>query len=156
GSEDYKDDNAQGNDATELTLAQADITQGATVLVFDPLDSTVGAQIQQLATQKGVKVISYDRATFTGTNTYYVSFDNVQVGKLIGKGFVQCVSDWGVKNAQVYELDGGQNSDPNAASFAQRYNDAIWGKKVANVDNGTTNSQGMKLVGEQVATDWKN
>ena len=85
-----------------------------------------------------------------------MSFDNVQVGELIGKGFVQCVSDWGVKNAQVFELDGGQNSDPNAVSFAQGYNDAIWGKKVAHVDNGTTNSQGMKLVGEQVATDWKN
>ena len=137
-------------------MAQADITNGATVLIMDPLNSTVGSQIQSLAQSKGVKVISYDRATFTGTSTYYVSFDNVQVGELIGKGFVQCVSDWGVKNAQVFELDGGQNSDPNAVSFAQGYNDAIWGKKVAHVDNGTTNSQGMKLVGEQVATDWKN
>src|SRR5205809_292738 len=155
-SSDFTITNAQGQEAQDLAIAQADITNGATVLIMDPLNSTVGSQIQTLAQQKGVKVISYDRATFTGTNTYYVSFDNVQVGELIGKGFVQCVSDWGVKSAQVYELDGGQNSDPNAVSFAQGYNDAIWGKKVAHVDNGTTNSQGMKLVGEQVATDWKN
>ena len=155
-SSDFTITNAQGQEAQELAQAQTAITNGATVLIMDPLNSTVGSQIQNLASQKGVKVISYDRATFTGTNTYYVSFDNVQVGELIGKGFVQCVSDWGVKNAQVYELDGGQNSDPNAVSFAQGYNDAIWGKKVAHVDNGTTNSQGMKLVGEQVATDWKN
>src|SRR2546427_4640296 len=155
-SSDFSISNAQGQEAQELSLAQAAITNGATVLIMDPLNSTVGAQIQNLAQQKGVKVISYDRATFTGTSTYYVSFDNVQVGELIGKGFVQCVSDWGVKNAQVFELDGGQNSDPNAVSFAQGYNDAIWGKKVAHVDNGTTNSQGMKLVGEQGATDWKN
>src|SRR6184192_1995702 len=148
--------NAQGDEAKELSIAQADITNGATVLIMDPLNSSVGSQIQAYAQSHGVKVISYDRATFTGSNTYYVSFDNVQVGELIGKGFVQCVADWGVKNAQVYELDGGQNSDPNAVSFAQGYNDAIWGKKVAHVDNGTTNSQGMKLVGEQVATDWKN
>src|SRR5437667_8611120 len=153
---DFTITNAQGQEAQELAIAQADIANGATVLIMDPLNSTVGSQIQNLASQKGVKVISYDRATFTGTNTYYVSFDNVQVGELIGKGFVQCVSDWGVKNPQVYELDGGQNSDPNAVSFAQGYNDAIWGKKVAKVDTGTTNSQGMKLVGEQVATDWKN
>src|SRR5438309_4786862 len=152
----FKIDNAAGQESQELAIAQADITAGASVLIMDPLNSTVGSQIQALAQSHGVKVISYDRATFTGTNTYYVSFDNVQVGELIGKGFVQCVSDWGVKNAQVYELDGGQNSDPNAVSFAQGYNDAIWGKKVAHVDNGTTNSQGMKLVGEQVATDWKN
>ena len=85
-SSDFKIDNAQGNDATELALAQADITQGASVLVFDPLDSTVGTQIQALAQSHGVAAISYDRATFQGTNTYYVSFDNVQVGKLIGKG----------------------------------------------------------------------
>src|SRR6266576_5939830 len=155
-SSDFTISNAQGQEAQELAQAQTAITNGATVLIMDPLNSTVGSQIQTLAQQKGVKVISYDRATFTGTNTYYVSFDNVQVGELIGKGFVQCVSDWGVKNAQVFELDGGQNSDPNAVSFAQGYNDAIWGKKAAHVDNGTTNSQGMKLVGEQVATGWKN
>jgi D-xylose transport system substrate-binding protein len=157
----YKDSdftigNAQGQEAQELALAQADITNGATVLIMDPLNSTVGSQIQQLAQSKGVKVISYDRATFTGTNTYYVSFDNVQVGELIGKGFVQCVSDWGIKNPQVFELDGGQNSDPNAVSFAQGYNDAIWGQKQAHVNTGATNSQGMTLVNEQVATDWKN
>ena len=155
-SSDFTIGNAQGQEAQELALAQADITNGATVLIMDPLNSTVGSQIQSLAQSKGVRVISYDRATFTGTSTYYVSFDNVQVGELIGKGFVQCVSDWGVKNAQVFELDGGQNSDPNAVSFAQGYNDAIWGKKVAKVDAGTTNTQGMKLVNEQVATDWKN
>jgi len=155
-SSDFTIGNAQGQEAQELALAQAAITNGATVLIMDPLNSTVGSQIQQLAQQKGVKVISYDRATFTGTNTYYVSFDNVQVGELIGKGFVQCVSDWGVKNPQVFVLHGGQNSDPNAVSFAQGYNDAVWGKKEANVDAGATNSQGMKLVGEQVATDWKN
>src|SRR5947207_4034032 len=153
---DFTITNAQGQEAQELAQAQTAITNGATVLIMDPLNSTVGSQIQNLASQKGVKVISYDRATFTGTNTYYVSFDNVQVGELIGKGFVQCVSDWGVKNPQVYELDGGQNSDPNAVSFAQGYNDAIWGQKVPNVAAGATNSQGMKLVGEQVATDWKN
>jgi hypothetical protein len=82
-SSDFKIDNAQGSDATELADAQSDITLGATVLVFDPLDSTVGAQIQTFAQSHGVATISYDRATFQGTNVYYVSFDNVQVGKLI-------------------------------------------------------------------------
>ena len=41
-------------------------------------------------------MISYDRATFTGTNTYYVSFNNFTVGKLIGQGFEACVAAWGV------------------------------------------------------------
>src|SRR5438094_8483187 len=155
-SSDFTITNAQGQEAQELAIAQADITNGATVLIMDPLDSRVGSQIQAYAQSHGVKVISYDRATFTGSNTYYVSFDNVQVGELIGKGFVKCVTDWGVSSPQVFELDGGQNSDPNAVDFAKGYNDAIWSQKVANVADGTTNSQGMKLVHEQVATDWKN
>jgi D-xylose transport system substrate-binding protein len=155
-SSQYTIDNAAGQEATEFSQAQALITAGATVLIMDPLSPTVGTQIQSYAQSHGVKIISYDRATFTGTNTYYVSFDNVQVGELIGKGFVQCVSDWGVKSPQVFELDGGQNSDPNAVSFAQGYNDAIWGQKVANVADGATNPQGMKLVHEQIATNWDN
>ena len=36
--------NAQGSDATQLSLAQADITKGASVLIMDPLDSGVGAR----------------------------------------------------------------------------------------------------------------
>jgi D-xylose transport system substrate-binding protein len=155
-SSQYTIDNAAGQEATEYSQAQALITAGATVLIMDPLSPTVGTQIQAYAQSHGVKVISYDRATFTGTNTYYVSFDNVQVGELIGKGFVQCISDWKVSSPQIFVLHGGQNSDPNAIDFAKGYNDAIWGQKVANVDDGATNSQGMKLVHEQVATDWNN
>jgi D-xylose transport system substrate-binding protein len=152
----FKIDNAQGQEAQELSIAQADITAGATVLIMDPLNSSVGSQIQSYAQSHGVKVISYDRATFTGTSTYYVSFDNVQVGVLIGKGFTDCVSAWGVKSPQVFTLNGGQNSDPNAVSFAQGYNSIVWGDSVPQETVGKTNAAGMKLVGDQVATDWKN
>ena len=155
-SSNFKIDNAQGVDATELSDAQADISLGATVLVFDPLDSTVGAQIEQLASSHGVKVISYDRATFQGTNTYYVSFDNYQVGQLIGQGFEQCVSDWNVSSPQVFELDGGEDTDPNAVSFAQGYNNAIWGKQTTPLTAGTTNGKGYTLVGDQITPGWTN
>src|SRR4029077_4257375 len=143
--------NAQGTTTTELAIAQADITAGAKVLLVDPIDSTTGKAIQAAATAAGVKMISYDRATFQGTDTYYVSFDNVQVGELIGKGFMQCVTDWGVTTAKVFTVDGGQDTDPNAIDFAKGYNDAIWGQKVAQVKAGATNAAGMTLVGEQIA-----
>ncbi len=151
----FKIDNAQGNDATELAQAQADITQGAKVLVMDPLDSTVGTQIQQAAAAKGVKLISYDRATFTGTNTYYVSFDNVQVGKLIGQGFKDCVSAWNVSNAKVFTLNGGEDTDPNAIDFAKGYNSVVWGDSVPQETVGKT-ANGMTLVGDQIAPGWDN
>jgi D-xylose transport system substrate-binding protein len=155
-SNEYKIENAGGDPAQELNLATADITAGAKVLVFDPLNSNVGGQIQQLAQSKGVKTISYDRATFTGTNVYYVSFDNVQVGKLIGDGFQKCVTDWGVTNPKVFELDGGQDTDPNAVSFAQGYNQSIWGDKTTPLAAGKTNSAGMTLVAEKIAPGWDN
>src|SRR5690348_7022059 len=155
-SSQFKIDNAQGNDATELAQAQADITQGATVLIMDPLDSTVGSQIQQLAQSHGVKVISYDRATFTGNNTYYVSFDNVQVGKLIGQGFVDCVTAWNVSKPQVFTLNGGEDTDPNAVSFAQGYNQVIWNSQDTPQQAGKTNDKGYTLVGDQVAPGWDN
>jgi D-xylose transport system substrate-binding protein len=155
-STEYKIDNAGGDPAQELNLATADITAGAKVLVFDPLNSNVGGQIQQLAQGKGVKTISYDRATFTGTNVYYVSFDNVQVGKLIGDGFQKCVTDWGVTNPQVFELDGGQDTDPNAVSFAQGYNNSIWLDKTTPLAAGKTNAAGYKLVAEKIAPAWDN
>jgi len=152
---DYSIQNAAGTTTTELALAQAAITAGARVLVVDPIDSTTGKQIQSAAAQAGIPMISYDRATFQGTSTYYVSFDNVQVGELIGKGFLQCVSDWGVKDPKVFTLDGGQDTDPNAIDFAKGYNDAVWGQKVAQVKAGTT-ANGMTLVDEQLAPGWDN
>jgi D-xylose transport system substrate-binding protein len=155
-SSQFKIDNAQGTTSTQLAIAQADITQGAKVLIFDPLDSNTGAQVQQYAQSHGVKTISYDRATFTGTNVYYVSFDNEKVGELIGQGFLDCVTKWGVSSPKVFELHGGQNSDPNAVSFAQGYNKIIWGKTDPTLTAGLTNDKGMTLVGDAVTPDWKN
>jgi D-xylose transport system substrate-binding protein len=151
----FKIDNAQGSDATELALAQADITQGAKVLIMAPLDSTVGDQIQQAAAAKGVKLISYDRATFTGTNTYYVSFDNVQVGKLIGQGFKDCLTAWSVPSPKVFTLNGGEDTDPNAIDFAKGYNSVVWGDSVPQETVGKS-ANGATLVGDQVAPAWDN
>jgi len=151
----FKIDNAQGNDATELAQAQADITQGAKVLIMDPLDSTVGTQIQQAAAAKGVKVISYDRATFTGNKTYYVSFNNVNVGKLIGQGFLDCVKAWNVSSPQVFTLNGGEDTDPNAIDFAKGYNQVVWGEAVPQETVGKS-ANGLTLVGDEVAPGWDN
>ncbi|HEY5025083.1 MAG TPA: substrate-binding domain-containing protein [Acidimicrobiales bacterium] len=155
-SSDFKIDNAQGVDATELADAQADVALGAKVLVFDPIDSTVGAEVQSYASTHGVAVISYDRATFTGTNTYYVSFDNNLVGKLIGQGFESCVSAWGVSSPKVFELDGGEDTDPNAISFAGGYNSVIWNSTTTPLKAGLTNSKGYTLIGDQITPGWVN
>jgi D-xylose transport system substrate-binding protein len=115
--------NAQGSDATELTDAQEAITKGAGVLVVDPLDSGIGARIESYAKSHGVAVIDYDRLTLGGSRGYYVSFDNVQVGKLIGQGLVTCAAAWHVSKPNVLVMKGAP-TDNNATLFAQGY-DAV-------------------------------
>jgi D-xylose transport system substrate-binding protein len=152
----FRIDNAQGSDATELDLATADINLGAKVLIMTPLDGPTGSAIAQLAGSKGVTLISYDRATFQGSKTYYVSFDNEAVGEAIGNGFLSCVTSWGIKSPQVFVLNGGEDTDPNAISFATGYNKVVWSQAAKSVPGGATNSQGMTLVGENFAPGWSN
>jgi D-xylose transport system substrate-binding protein len=115
--------NAGGSDQTELSDAEADITSGASVLIIDPLDSGVGAQIESYAKTHGVGVIDYDRLTLGGSRSYYVSFDNVKVGTLLGQGLVTCAANWGVTQPNVIEMKGAA-TDNNATLFAQGY-DAV-------------------------------
>ena len=112
--------NAQGSDATELSDAQEAITKGASVLIMDPLDSGVGASIESYAKSHGVAVIDYDRLTLGGDRSYYVSFNNVQVGTLIGQGFVSCATAWHVAKPNVLVMKGAP-TDNNATLFAQGY-----------------------------------
>ena len=78
------------------------------------------------------------------------------MGELIGQGFKSCVSAWKVSKPQVYVLNGGQDTDPNAISFATGYNKVVWGQAAKTVAAGATNSQGYKLVGENFAPGWDN
>jgi D-xylose transport system substrate-binding protein len=116
-------ENAQGQDPTQLADAEAAITKGSKVLIVDPLDPGVGAKIESYAKSHGVPVIDYDRITLGGSRKYYVSFDNVRVGQLLGQGLVSCISAWKVKNPQVIVMRG-DPTDNNATLFAQGY-DAV-------------------------------
>jgi D-xylose transport system substrate-binding protein len=118
--------NAQGSDATEYSDAQADITKGATVLIMDPLDSGVGARIETYAKSHGVAVIDYDRLTLGGSRKYYVSFNNVYVGTLLGQGLASCITNWKVSKPQVMVMKGAP-TDNNATLFADGY-DAVLAK----------------------------
>src|SRR6185437_3246829 len=137
-SSDFVIQNALGSDATQLSDAQSDITKGASVLVVDPLDSGVGAHIESYAKQHGVAVIDYDRLTLGGTRSYYVSFNNVKVGQVMGQGLVSCVSAWGVKSPNVIVMKGAP-TDNNATLFAQGYDGVLApffsGKGWTNVSN---------------------
>jgi D-xylose transport system substrate-binding protein len=74
-----------------------------------------------------VAVIDYDRLTLGGSRKFYVSFNNVNVGTLIGKGLVSCVANWKVAKPDVAVMVGSP-TDNNATLFAQGY-DAVLAPK---------------------------
>jgi D-xylose transport system substrate-binding protein len=117
--------NAQGSASTMQTQADAMISSGASVLLVDPLDPGSGAAIESKAEAAGAKVIDYDRLVTGGpADRYYVSFDNVKVGSLIGQGEVDCITAWNVSKPNILIMNG-DPSDNNAKLFAQGYHSVL-------------------------------
>jgi D-xylose transport system substrate-binding protein len=116
--------NANGQDTTQEQQAQQLISWGAGVILETDLDSASGAQIEKEAKAKDVVPIDYDRLTQGGGAAYYVSFDNVQVGKDQGTALTQCPQVAGKSSVGYVEIDGAP-TDNNATLFAQGYNSVL-------------------------------
>ena len=124
-SDQFTIQNAQGSASTMQTQADAMISDGASVLLVDPLDPGSGAAIESKAEAAGAKVIDYDRLVTGGpADRYYVSFDNVKVGSLIGQGEVDCITAWNVSKPNILIMNG-DPSDNNAKLFAQGYHSVL-------------------------------
>jgi D-xylose transport system substrate-binding protein len=123
--------NAQGDKAAFQTIAEQMITGGVTVLMIVNLDSGTGKAVLDKARQAGVGTIDYDRLTLNGGASYYVSFNNVEVGKLQGAGLVKCLTDKGAVKPVVAELHGSP-TDNNATLFKEGYESVLNPKYASN------------------------
>lgn len=106
--------NAQGDIQRFSTIADQMIQRGVDVLAITNLSNESGAAVQQRAEAAGIPTIDYDRLTLGGSASYYVSFDNTQVGTLQGQGLVDCIGDQ--EGAQIIEIQGSP-TDSNATLF---------------------------------------
>src|SRR2546430_4678464 len=120
----YDTQNAQGDKNAFQTIADQLITKGVNVLVIVNLDSGTGKAVLDKAKAQGIATIDYDRLTLGGGADYYVSFDNVAVGKLQGTGLLKCLTDKGAQKPKVAELNGSP-TDNNATLFAHGYNSVL-------------------------------
>ena len=118
----YTITNAEGDAGTQASQADQAITNGAKVIMLVDLDFGSGAAIIRKAHNQGVKVIDYDRLTLGGDADFYVSFDNVEVGKLMGQELDKALA--GKTKPVVAQLDGGPE-DNNATLFAQGYDSIL-------------------------------
>jgi D-xylose transport system substrate-binding protein len=140
--------NAEGDRQRQRAQAEQALTNGARVILLVNLDSGSGAAIHNLAASKGAKVIDYDRLTLKGKTAYYVSFNNVAVGRLQGAGIVAALKKSGKYSQKpvVAELHGSP-TDNNATLFRQGY------ESVLNplYKNGT-----LTKGPQQAVPDWDN
>ncbi|TQS40221.1 sugar ABC transporter substrate-binding protein [Cryptosporangium phraense] len=137
--------NALGDKSKFVSIADGMIQEGVSVLAIVNLDSATGAQVESKAKAAGVKTIDYDRLTLGGQADYYVSFDNVQVGKLQGQGLVDGLTAAKKTNPSIIELNGSP-TDNNATLFKQGYDSVLDPKYKA----------GWKKAGDQSVPDWDN
>jgi D-xylose transport system substrate-binding protein len=111
--------NASGDADQQQTQAEADMSNGACILVLAPVDSQKSAAIVASAKVKGIPVISYDRLIYSNDLNYYVSFDNEAVGTLQGKYIVDHYKSYvSGGNNNVVMINGAQ-TDNNALLFKQ-------------------------------------
>ena len=131
--------NADQKADQQQNQADAALTNGAKVMVLDPVDSASAASIVSKAKAQNVPVISYDRLITGADIDYYISFDNVQVGKLQAQSLVDALKKDG-KSGSVVMINGAP-TDNNAKLF----------KKGAHT---VLDSSGFKIGKEYDTPDW--
>ncbi len=128
--------NADQDASKQQQQAEAAITNGAQVLVLDPVDAESASVIAQRASQSKIPVLSYDRLVQKADLAGYISFDNEKVGKLQGQWLVDHV-----KKGGTIVMINGSPTDPNAALFKKGAHSVI-------------DSSGLKVGAEYDTPDW--
>ena len=116
--------NATQDAAKQQNQADAALTQGADVLVLDPVDAGSAGAIVKKAKAQDVPVVSYDRLITDSDVDYYISYDNTRVGKLQGDTLIKGLKAVDKPTGPVVML-AGDPADNNAKLFKQGANEAL-------------------------------
>jgi len=119
--------NANQDAALQQSQADAALTNGAQVLVLDPVDSASAASIVEKAVAAKVPVISYDRLILNAPVNYYISFDNEKVGTLQGQALLDKLTADGNAGKTIVMINGSP-TDNNATLFKKGAHSVLDGK----------------------------
>jgi D-xylose transport system substrate-binding protein len=117
-------ENAQGDKAAFVKIAQNMVNSGVKVLIIANLDATSGAAALSAAKAKKIPTIDYDRLTLNGGADYYVTFDGGQVGNLQAEYLSHCLGAKHKTGAVIAELNGSP-TDNNATLFKNGYDQTL-------------------------------
>ncbi len=132
--------NANENAELQSKQVRELVDMGVDVIVIIPYDKEDIGQALKQAKRSGVKVISYDRLARYGDVDAYLSFDNIEVGRLMGNALVEKVPEGN------YVIINGSPKDNNSFMFNEGYMSAISPK----VTSGE-----IRIVKEIWAEDWR-
>ncbi len=99
---------ANSDPVKQYELARKLLDEGIDILVLVPVDLNDAARIVQMAHQYKVKVLSYDRLVKNCNLDFYISFDNVEVGKIQAEYLAKICPKGN------YALIGGATTDNNS------------------------------------------
>ena len=85
--------NADQDPTKQQSQVEAALTEGADVIVLDPVDSTSAAGMVTRAQQADIPVISYDRLILDADLDCYVSVQQPEVGKQQGTALAEKLAD---------------------------------------------------------------
>jgi D-xylose transport system substrate-binding protein len=128
--------NADQDASKQQQQAEAALTQGAKVMVLDPVDGAAAATIVKQANAKGVPVISYDRLLLNSKPDYYVEFNSPSVGKIQGKALADKLGNKGTivmingaptdNNAKLFKEGAHSVLDKSGIKIAKEYDTPDW------------------------------
>lgn len=103
------------------------IAQGAEVIVLDPVDSSAAASLVNQAQAQDVRVIAYDRPIPDAPADFYVSFDNVGIGRAIAQSLVDHLQAEGVADGSGVLQVNGSPTDAAAGLIRDGIDEALDG-----------------------------
>jgi D-xylose transport system substrate-binding protein len=99
---------AEYDDKLQISQAHEMIEKGVSVLIVNSVNMNTAAAIVRDAHENGVKVIAHDRLIRNSDLDFFISYDNVKVGKLMAESITK------IKPDGNYLLFGGDKADQNA------------------------------------------
>lgn len=140
--------NANGNTEIQESQADADLANGDCILVVAAHDSIAAKSIVEKAKARQIPVIAYDRLIQSKNLDYYVSFNNIEVGRLQGQYIADHYWDYQKTSGKInIAVISGSQTDTNALLFSIGVHKAL-DPLFANND--------LSKVSEDFTPDWSN
>ena len=117
--------NANGDVKEQIAQIEYFIKKKMDVIVIVAIDADTLTDVVAKAKAEGIRVISYDRLILGAGTDLYVSFDNEQVGTLMGESLKESLPDGG----RIFAIYGSK-SDNNVSQIIEGFTGALEGSGI--------------------------